>query len=194
MEIWRSGDTKTLIRLLDPKERGKFMVLVDRELWLLTPGARKPVRLRPSHRLYGGATVDEVLGVRLSDHYDVESVAEGRDSEGELVTFELRARTPDVLFPQVSYAVRRSTVRPVSAVFRLGDGRAATSVEFAEWNERGAIYARRVLFHDLLRKSRRGAVEVLELEERPVPDALFDLADPTARRALDATAVAPRGP
>jgi hypothetical protein len=184
VEIWRSGEARTLIRLLDPSERGKYMVLLDRELWLITPGARKPVRLRPSHRLYGGATVDEVLGVRLSEHYDVESVAEEEDAAGQLVAFELRARTAQVLFPQVRYVVRVATVRPVSAVFRLGNGRAATSLEFVEWNER-PVYARRVVLHDLLRKSVRGSVEVIELEQRDVPETLFDLADPTARRALE---------
>jgi hypothetical protein len=184
VEIWRSGGTRTLVRLLDSSERGKYMILLDRQLWFIAPGARKPVRLRPSHRLYGGATVDEVLGLRLTEHYEVESVAEEHSSEGELMVFELRARTADVLFPQVRYVVHRATERPVSALFRLGNGRAATSVEFVEWNER-PIYARRVVLHDLLRKSRRGSVEVVELEEREVPEALFDLADSTARRALE---------
>src|SRR5687768_4149793 len=57
IEVWRSGESKTLVRFLDAKERGKYMVLLDGQLWLITPGARKPVRLRKSHRLYGGATL-----------------------------------------------------------------------------------------------------------------------------------------
>lgn len=185
VEIWRSGEAKTLVRLLDPSERGKYMVVLDRRLWLITRGARKPVQLRHSHRLYGGATVDEVLGVRLSEHYEVESVVEEKDAAGGLVVFELRARTADVLFRRVRYVVRESTERPVSAVFRLGNGRAATSVEFVEWNER-PVYARRVVLNDLLRKSVRGTVEVVELERRDVPEGLFDLADPTTRNALEA--------
>lgn len=161
------------------------MILLDRRLWLITRGARKPVQLRPSHRLYGGATMDEVLGVRLSEHYEVESVTEEKDATGGLVAFELRARTADVLFPQVRYVVREATERPVSAVFRLGNGRAATSVEFVDWNER-PVYARRVVLHDLLRKSERGSVEVLEFERLDVPEGLFDLSDPTSRNALEA--------
>ena len=187
VEIWRSGEAKTLIRFLDPKEREKYLVLLESRLWLLTPGAKKPVRLRPSHRLYGGATLDEVLGVRLSQHYDVESVAEKPDTAGSLVVFSLRAKTEEVLFPAVSYVVRESTERPVSAVFLLRSGRAATSIEFLDWNENGPLYARRVLVQDLLRKGARTEVRVVELEELQVPDALFDLADPTARRALGAS-------
>lgn len=188
VEIWRSGEDRTLIRFLDPKERGKYMVLLGRQLWLLTPGAKKPVRLRPSHRLYGGATLDEVLGMRLTDQYDVDSVAEKADGTGKLVVFDLRAKTEEVLFPSVSYVVRESTERPVSAVFSLRSGRAAASLEFLEWNEKGPLYARRVLVEDLLRKGARTEVSVVELEERQVPDALFDLEDATARRVLEARA------
>lgn len=184
VEIWRSGPGKTLIRFLAPSERGKYLLLLDRRLWLITPTARKPVELNPSHRLYGGATIDEVLGVRLSELYDIETVTETPSAEGRLVAFDLRARTTGVLFPQVHYVVSGSTQRPVSAVFRLGNGRAATAVEFEAWNER-PVYARRVVFRDLLRKSVRGAVDVLELEERDVPALLFDLDDPSARNALD---------
>jgi hypothetical protein len=193
VEIWRSGEGKTLIRFLDPSEHGKYMVLLGRELWLIAPGARKPVQLRPSHRLYGGATIDEVLGLRLTEHYDVESVAVDAEVEGGLTTYELRAKTADVLFPSAQYVVRTSTARPASAVFRLGNGKPATAVDFVTWNER-PVYARRVVFHDLVRKGVRGAVEVVELEERSVPEGLFDLADPKARRALEESSEAPKNP
>jgi hypothetical protein len=186
VEIWRSGAGKMLVRFLDPAEHGRYMVLLDRELWLITPDARKPVKLKPSHRLYGGATVDEVLGVRLSELYDIESAAEEDSAAGRVVAFDLHARAAEVPFPKVHYVVRESTQRPVSAVFRLADGRPATSVEFLVWNER-PVYARRVVFNDLLRKTVRGAVEVLELEERRVPEGLFDLTDPSARNALEST-------
>jgi hypothetical protein len=56
VEVWRSGEGKTLIRFLDPKERGKYLLRLEGQLWLLTPGAKKPVHLSPSYRLYGGAT------------------------------------------------------------------------------------------------------------------------------------------
>lgn len=185
VEVWRSAEGDTLVRFLDAKERGKFVVQHDGQQWLLAPGAKKPVRLKSSYRLYGGATLDEIFGVRLAQAYDVESVEEKADPGGELVVFELRAKTEGMLFPQVRYVVRASTERPVSAVYRLRSGRAATSASFLDWNEEGTPYARRVVLEDLLRKKGPIEVEVLEMKEQPVPAALFDLTDATARRALD---------
>lgn len=185
VEIWRSGNTRTLIRFLDTKDRGKFLLRLKDQLWFIAPGAREPVRMSPSYRLYGGVTVDEVLGVRLAEEYRVERATDEMDAGGKLIVLELRAKSKRMLFPEVRYAVRETTGRPVQALYRLKSGRAATSVEFMEWTETGPTYARRVLVKDLLRKGDRTEVEVLELQERPVPDALFDLRDPTSRRALE---------
>jgi hypothetical protein len=169
VEVWRSGEARTLVRFLDPKERGKYLLRLGAQLWLLAPGAKEPVRLSPSYRLYGGATLDEVLGTRLAREYVVEAASVEKDSGGTLVVLELRA-----------------TERPVRAEYRLRSGRAATAVEFVEWNDKSPPYARRVVVRDLLRKGALTEVDVLELQERAVPDALFDLRNSAARRALDA--------
>jgi hypothetical protein len=187
IEVWRSGDDKTLIRFLDPKERDKYLLRLRGELWLLAPGAKKPVRLNSSYRLYGGATLDEVLAVRLAREYTVESASEEIDSQGKLVALELRARSSDALFPQVHYVVRQATERPASAIYRLRSGKDATVVEFVQWNETGLVYARHVVVKDLLRKGEQTDVQVIELQPRSIPDELFSLDDGAARRALDAT-------
>jgi hypothetical protein len=185
IEVWRSGEAKTLIRLLDPQERGKYLLRLDGQLWLLSPSAKKPVHLSPSYRLYGGATLDEVLGIRLARDYQVHSTSREKDPAGTLVAFELRAKAEGMLFPSVHYLVREATARPVSATYRLRSGRDATAVEFRQWNDSGLLYARRVVVKDLLRKGALTDVEVLELQERAIPDGLFALDDPAARRALD---------
>jgi hypothetical protein len=184
-EVWRLGEAKTLIRFLEPQERGKYLLRLEGQVWLLSPSAKKPVHLSPSYRLYGGATLDEVLGIRLARAYQVESVSRQEDPGGTLVALELRAKSEGMLFPLVHYVVREATHRPVSAIYRLRSGREATAIQFVEWNDAGLVYARRVVVKDLLRKGALTEVEVLELQERAIPDGLFALDDPAARRALE---------
>lgn len=187
IEIWRAGQTKTLIRFLDARDHGKYLIRLGDELWLLTPGAKRPVRLGSSYRLYGGATLDEVLGLKLAENFDVVSATSEKAGGSEMVVFELRAKPGKMLFASVRYTVSRDASRPVNAVYRLRSGREATSVDFLEWGEeRGAVYARKVAVRDLLRKGARTVVTVTELDARAVPPALFDLNDPSARRALEA--------
>lgn len=185
IEVWRSTGARTLIRFLDAKERGKYLLRIGDQIWLLSPNAKKPVHLNPSYRLYGGATIDEVLGVRLANDYRIASTTREHDPAGTLVAFELRAKSDQALFPQVRYSVREATERAVKAVYRLRSGRDATAIDFLEWNEKPLTYARRLVVTDLLRHGARTEVRVLELEERQIPDGIFDLADSTLRRALE---------
>ncbi len=181
IEVWRSGDAKTLIRFLEPKERGKYLLRLGNQLWLLTPGAKKPVKVSSSYRIYGGGTLDEVMGLRLWQQYAIASLAD----EAGLVTFQLVARSDKMLFPTVEYVVRKHSERPVRATYKLRSGRPATTVEFELWNEQGSVYPRILLVRDLLRRGAVTEVTVAEFDARPVPEALFDLADPSARRALE---------
>jgi hypothetical protein len=188
VEVWRKGEARTLVRLLGPKERGKYLLRLGPVLWFLAPGAKKPVRLSPSYRLRGSATLDDVLGLQYARDYKVTSAA---DLEGGLVALELAARGPGAIYPAVRYVVRPSTLRPVRAEYRVPSGKVATIVEFAEWSAGGRPYASRLLVRDALHGGATTAVDVLEVEARPVPDGLFDLADPAARQRLEAAPLTP---
>jgi hypothetical protein len=188
VEVWRKGESRTLVRLLGPKERGKYLLRLGSVLWFIAPGAKKPVRLSPSYRLRGSATLDDVLGLQYARDY---KVASATDIEGGLVALELTARGPGAIYPAVRYVVNRATLRPVRAEYRLPSGKVATIVEFAQWSPRGRPYASRLLVRDALHGGATTAVDVLEVEERPVPEGLFDLGDGTTRNRLE---VAPRSP
>lgn len=184
VEVWRKGETRTLVRLLGPKERGKYLLRLGPVLWFLAPGAKKPVRLSPSYRLRGSATIDDVLGLQYARDYKVESATA---LEGGLVALDLTARGPGAIYPAVRYVVRPSTLRPVRAEYRLPSGKVATIVEFEKWSASGRPYASRLLVRDALHGGATTSVDVLEVEERPVPEGLFDLGDPSARQRLEAS-------
>lgn len=189
LELWRSGPDRTLVRMLDPKERGKFILRLGSDMFLLTPTAKNPVKLSPAQRVYGAFSIDMLLGLRLADSYRIKETMTSPD--GTIVTFELVATSDQQSFASVRYRVRAADARPVSALYRLRSGRDATSIDFADWSEDGH-YARHVTVHDLLRKDATTSVTVDECEERRVPDALFDVKNADARRALDVGEVSPK--
>ena len=188
IELWRSGADRTLVRFLDTKERGKYLLRLGTDLWFLAPGAKNPVRLSPTHRVYGAATLDVLLGLRLADDYRITGSSGQADALGEpIVVFDLAAKSATQPFATVRYVVRPATDRPVSALYRLQSGRDATLIEFFDWTggARGQRYARRIHVRDLLRKGALTRIEATVFEERAVPDGLFDLKDGSARRALE---------
>lgn len=186
IEVWRAGTTRLLVRFLDPAERGRYLLRRDTEMWLLTPDARRPVKLNPAYRVYSGVNLDEILGVRLQDAYRLERVEESIGDDGQpLTAFELRA-TGAATFPNIRHVVRNRDARPLTTEYRLSSGRAASVIEFGEWGLQPVLHARRFVVRDALRKGAAADVEMLSVEVRPVPEGLFDLDDGSARRQLDA--------
>lgn len=185
LEVWRSGETKLLVRFLDSAEKGRFLLRREGSLYLIAPRAKKPVKLTPDYRLSGAASLDEILGTHYSREYAV--VSEGQEgTDADLVALELAARSPGPAYPTVRYVVRRSTHRPARADLRLASGKTARTVDFVEWAEAPRPHPSRLRVSDALNPKATADVQITEVEERAVPEGLFDLTDDAERRKLDA--------
>jgi len=185
VEVWRSGASKSLVRFLGSKEEGKYLLRLEGGVCFMAPGARKPVKLSPAHRLRGGASLDDILGIHYGRDYVIEGAMETQETGGPLVVLDLVARSPRVQYPKVRYFVRRATGRPVRAEYALKGGKTSSVVEFLEWEEGTRPVVRKLVLTDRLRSGLRTEVTLLEMEERTIPDGLFDLKDPTERRKLE---------
>jgi hypothetical protein len=185
VEVWRSGESKSLVRFLGPKEKGKYLLRLDGVVWFLAPGARKPVKMSRAHRLRGSASLDDILGTRYGRDYVIEGATETEEAGGPLIILDLVAKGPRAPYPRIRYFVRRATERPVRVEHLLPSGKTSSVVEFLEWEEGSRPVARRLVLTDRLRSGLRTEVTLLEMEERKVPGGLFDLGDPTERKKLE---------
>jgi len=185
LEVWRSGESKSLVRFLGPKEKGKYLLRLEGGVWFLAPGARKPVKMSPAHRLRGGASLDDILGIHYGRDYVIEGATETEEAGGPLVVLDLAAKSPRAPYARVRYFVRRATDRPVRAEYLLKSGKTSSVVEFLEWKEGSRPVVRKLVLTDRLGSGLRTEVMLLEMEERTIPDGLFDLGDPTERKKLE---------
>lgn len=183
LEIWRRGDDRALVRFLAEKDRGKYVLRRGAEVWLLTPGAKEPVKMSPALAPAGGAALDELLGLRLAEDY----LAVAASEASGVVTFDLVARGADVDPPKVRWVVGRTKGLPLRAEFRDAEDRVRRLVEFVAWKDE----AKRVPAEIVAKEVGRGTpltVRIHALEPRAVPEAIFDPADRAAREALPAPA------
>ena len=182
IEIWRGGRDRLLVRTSRPAS-GEADPQRGSERWLFAPGARgrsgsargsaSPAR-SPSKRLFG---IDIEHGHRLL----------GVESAGRIVTFHLEADETTAAATgaaAVRWVVDRETRRPLRADLLLAGGRVARVVEFQGFRPGRRPLPARLVLKDVLRCTPPLEVEILEVEERPVPAALFDLTDGSARARL----------
>jgi len=179
LEIYRDGDERALVRLLDPRDAGKFVLRRGDDLWFLAPNAR-PVRLGPSYRLQGGAALDELLGLSLARDYAIEASEETRG----VVTFDLVATAPGAPYPRVRWVVDAGRKLPLRAELRSRDGRALRVLELRGWLDAGKLVPGEVAIADLVRGGAKLVARFLEIEARELTEAIFELDDEGARARL----------
>lgn len=181
LEIWRRGEELALVRLLAEKDRGKFLLRRDRELYFIAPGSARPLKLAPSYRLQGAA-LDELLGLRLMRDFRIDRVTEG----GGVVTFDLVAKEKGAAAPRLRWVVSRARRLPLRADLQTSDGKVLRVIEFAEWSDARRGVPKRMLVKEVLRGGEPLAIQFGAFEVRAVSPELFDLAagGNTARAAL----------
>ena len=187
LEIWRRGEDLALVRLLAERDRGKFLLRRDRELYFIAPGSARPVKLAPSYRLQGAA-LDELLGLRLTRDYRIDGVSEG----GGVVTFDLVAKDKGAAAPRLRWVVSRARRVALRADLQTNDGRTLRVIEFTEWSDSSRGVPRRMVVKEVLRGGTPLTLLFGVLEARPVALELFDLESGAARASLPpATGAAP---
>lgn len=185
LEIWRRGEELALVRLLAEKDRGKFLLRRDRDLYFIAPGSARPVKLAPSYRLQGAA-LDELLGLRLVRDYRIAAVTEAAG----VVTFDLVANARDAATPRLRWVVSRARQLPLRADLQASDGRVLRVIEFPEWRDPRRAVPQRMVVKDVLRGGAPLAILFGAFEARPVSLELFELEAGSARAALPAPVAA----
>lgn len=195
VDVWRGGGDRLLVRTTDPEPSGaaktggapapkvRYLLRRGADLWLITPTAKAPVRLPSSYRLYGGVSIDEVLGVRLVADYRI-TAARTLAGPPEAVEFELIAAAPGAVFPRVAYRVDAVTARPLQAAYGLPGGKVATVATFSEWHTTPVLYPARMALRDELRAGRTTTVRISGMRAVVVPDEVFSLTGHEARARL----------
>ncbi|HJV91768.1 MAG TPA: outer membrane lipoprotein-sorting protein [Holophagaceae bacterium] len=124
------------------KEKGRSVLVLGDDMWLLLPNAKRPVKVSPQQRLLGPASGGDIARTRFQEDYAAEITGE-EIVEGEPChRLELKARRPAVAFQKATLWVAKAGRRPVKAEFRMASGKLARTVRFKQG---GVVQGRPVL-------------------------------------------------
>jgi hypothetical protein len=183
--VYRSTERRAAVRFLDPEERGKWLVYRQDATWFISPGAKQPVKLPAAYRLRGAVSIEDLLGTPYSQDYALAKASESMEGERSSVSLELQAKLEHTSYPQILLVVDRSRGQPLRVEYRLASGRVAERAVFESFEPGPPPRPSRIRLESDLHSRRVTSIEILDVAAQPVPDALFDLADATARRALE---------
>jgi Outer membrane lipoprotein-sorting protein len=115
---------------ISQKEKGRSVLLLHDQMWLLFPGSKRPVKVTPQQRMMGPAAGGDVARTRFREDYSVQSLDLGSLDGRECWRLELVARRPTLSARQVALWVAKEGFLPLKAEFRLASGKLARTAYF----------------------------------------------------------------
>jgi hypothetical protein len=122
-----NGDAR--VEGLSEKEKGRTVLLLGEQMWLLLPNARRPLKVTPQQRLLGPAAGGDIARSRFAEDYAVAG-NQAETVEGvETTRLDLAAKRPSTSYRSARLWVAADGT-PLRAEFALPSGKAAKAVRF----------------------------------------------------------------
>jgi outer membrane lipoprotein-sorting protein len=115
---------------LSDKEKGRAVLMLGDQMWLLMPGSKHPLKVTPQQRLMGSAAGGDVARTRFREDYTAQTLSEETLDGRACWRLELTAKKPSVSARQVTLWVVKEGTLPLKAEFHLASGKLARTAQF----------------------------------------------------------------
>ena len=176
-EVFVKGSGRSLVKFVaPPRNVGRSLLALGRDLWIYLPDAGKPVRIPFSQRLVGQVANGDVARADYAGDYAVTLLGEEAVEGVACHVLDLKARTKDVTYAAVKYWVSKEGRRPVRAEFYAGTGTLLKTGTFEGFKEvvPGHVLATRLTLVDGIRKDKSSVLDYGSIVVRDIPDKYFD--------------------
>ena len=175
-EVYVKGAGRSFVRFVaPPRNVGRSLLALGRDLWIYLPDAGKPVRIPFSQRLVGQVANGDIARADYTGDYDVTPIGDEPVGGVACHVLELKARSKEITYAAVKYWVSKEGRRPVKAEFYAGTGTLLKTGVFANFKEvAGRVLATRLTLVDAIRKDRTSILDYGEITVRDLPEKYFD--------------------
>lgn len=172
----------TLARYTSPPAYNDRMVLMlDRNMWFIRSGLRKPVSISPRQKLMGDAANGDIASTNYADDYTGELTGEETVRGVACYVLELKAANKNVTYDRIRYWVSKERMVGVQAEFFTLSGKLFKTAEF-QYDNRITIgtgeevpFISKLVIHDAIRKDRVTTLTYSHIRVEPIPDSTFNL-------------------
>jgi len=184
-EVYTKGRDRGLIVFKGGGNSGRKVLTNGSKMWLIVPGASRPIPVSPNQRLLGGASMADVASLRFAEDYTA-ALRPETETVGEKTcrVLDLTAKAPNAPYPHVVLWWNEAERLPARVLFHLPSGKEAKEVTFTKFSKKaGKTIVSEMEIRDLLSRDPRAVTRLEYTDYRPVKidDAVFT---PEGARAL----------
>lgn len=174
-EVMVKGRDKTIIKTVLPQiERGRILLMRDRDLWAFFPEVSKPLRLSMQERLIGEVANGDIARANFSGDYDAKLLGTEKMGEKEYYILELIAKSADVTYGKVILWAQKETFWPLKAEFYAVSGRLLKTCSYESYK----ILADRLrptelVMEDPVVKGKKSIIKYDNIQVGEIPEKYF---------------------
>ena len=176
-EVYTKGRTRGLIIFRSGSSKGRKILTDGPRMWLIVPGASRPIPVTANQRLLGGASMGDVASLRFAEDYTA-TLRPGEESVGAKAcrVLDLKAKSPSSPYPNVVLWWNEAEHVPAKVLFSLPSGKEAKEVTFTKFARKaGKTIVSEMEIRDLLARDPKAFTRLEYLDYRPakLDDKLF---------------------
>jgi outer membrane lipoprotein-sorting protein len=172
----------TLARYTSPPNMNDRMVLmVDRNMWFIRSGLKKPVSISPRQKLMGDAANGDIASTNYADDY-IGTLSDDETVKGEAChVLELKAATKNVTYDRIRYWVSKDRLVGVKAEFYTLSGKLFKTADFKYDNRvrtpdgEEIPFVSELVIRDAIQKDKITTLNYSSIRVQPIPDSTFNL-------------------
>ena len=171
-EVFLKGKEKTLVVIKSPaKDRGRNMLMLDRDFHAYIPNLKKSVRLSLAQKMSGEVSNGDIARTRWHGDY----TASLEKEEGKEAVLFLEGNKPMLTYQKIRLWVDKQNARPSRAEFLGLDGK--TILKRARYTDyksiAGNLRPTTLVIEDVTGKA--STISILEMEKSDLADSVFTL-------------------
>jgi len=174
--------SSTLARYTSPPTMNDRMVLmVERNMWFIRSGLKKPVSISPRQKLMGDAANGDIASTNYADDYKGELTGSEVVKGEDCYILDLKAANKNVTYDRIKYWVAKDRLVGVKAEFYTLSGKLFKTAEFRYDNrvktpDNAEIpFVSELVIRDAIQKDKTTTLTYSNIRVKTVPDSTFNL-------------------
>jgi Outer membrane lipoprotein-sorting protein len=174
--------SNTLAKFTSPANMNDRMVLmVDRNMWFIRSGLKKPVSLSPRQKLLGDAANGDIASTNYVEDYAATLIKKESVHDEPCYVLDLKATNKSVTYDRIKYWVSEERLVGVKAEFYTLSGKLFKTAEFKYDNRiktdngEEAPFVSELVIRDAIQQGRVTMMTYSNIRVEPIPDSTFNL-------------------
>ena len=173
LDVKINGKGFALVEVLAPKnQRGRRTLLRDNDLWLYLPSSANIIRIAPLQRVFGSASIADVLNVSYLNGYTV--LSSSKSANGKLLQLSLKSKDVKATYSRIDIDYDLAADRPIESRHYSASDRLLKTIQYKAFrNYEGSPKVEKIVIVDGIRKSSVVWMKMSEYGRATYPDSMF---------------------